>query len=366
MKKVGDVELRLAKGPVPHYKEIKELTRSIIKVLEHEFGTEEIIRRFSNPLWFNAYACLVGFEWNYSGMTTVTLKALKEILEEENLGLIALGGKGKNSRITEEVDKKEIKDKLKDKIKNASILSAKVDNNLIQDGYNLYFHFILLDEKGNYTVINQKMNIKKQKVRRFHWLNTEDFFNDPQIGFGVQEKTLNMASKEMEETRDAVVELLENKPIEVIRSYIIRLRDGSSTILKYVNNSEEKNFKIFYQELPYYLKIPKNIYWKALELAKEVENFKDLLFIKGIGPGILRSLIYVAHIIYGTELSWKDPIIYTFAHGTKAGKPYYVKRELMLEEAELLKNAIEEAKVGNKWKLRALKKLYELTKDKFK
>jgi len=366
MKKIGDVELRLAKGPVPHYKEIKELTRSIIKVLEYEFGTEEIIKRFSNPLWFNAYACLVGFEWNYSGMTTVTLRALKEILEEENLGLIALGGKGKSSKITEEIENKEIGDRLKDKIKNASILSAKVDNNLIQDGYSLYFHFMLADEKGNYTIINQKMSTIKQKVRRFHWINTQDFLNDPQTGFGTKEKTLNIASKEMKETRDSVVELLEEKSVDTIKSYIIRLRDNTSNIIKYISGIDDKNFKVFYQELPYYLKIPKNIYWKALELAKEVNNFEDLLFIKGFGPGILRSLIYVAHIIYGTELSWKDPIIYTFAHGTKVGKPYYVRRELMLEEAELLKNAIEEAKVGNKWKLRSLKRLYEITKDKLK
>ena len=97
-----------------------------------------------------------------------------------------------------------------------------------------------------------------------------------------------------------------------------------------------------------------------MEINKTVENFKDLLFIKGLGPGLLRALAYTTKIIYGNELSWKDPIIYTFAHGTKVGKPYYVKKTLMLEESELLKNAIEEAKVNNNFKLRSLRKLNEL------
>ena len=362
MKRIGDVELNLAKGPVPHYKELKELARAIIKLIDYEFGSEEIIKRFSNPLWFNAFACLLGFEWNYSGMTTVTLRAIKEISFEENLNLIVLGGKGKESRITEELEKLDIKDKLKDKFEEASILSAKVDNNLLQDGYNLYFHFLIGDEKGNFTIINQKMSIEEKKVRRFHWLNTQDFLNDPQIGFGVNRKTLNLSSKESEETRKSIVEIL-NEDKERIKKYIIRLQsENKNNILKYLNEEYKEDIPIFYQELPKYLKIPKKIYWKALEINKTIERFEDILFIRGFGPGLIRALAYTSHIIYGTELSWKDPIIYTFAHGTKAGKPYYVKRALMLKEAEIIKNAIEEAKVGEKWKIRALKRLKDLTK----
>ncbi|MGC9133205.1 MAG: DUF763 domain-containing protein [Nanopusillaceae archaeon] len=361
MKRVGDVELRLAKGPIPHYKELKELERSIVKVIIEEFGTEELIKRYSNPLWFNSLACLLGFEWNYSGMTTVTLKALKEVSEEDNLPIIVLGGKGKNSKITKEVEEKGIKDKLKDKIKEISVISAKVDNNLVQDGYNLYFHFLISDEKGNSTIINQKMSIKEQKVRRFHWINF-DYFNDPQIGIGNNSKTLNLASKESEELRKTIVEMINNENPNKIKNYIIRLKaieNKNNTILKYIGNRNDD--LIFYQELPFYLKIPEKIYWKALGIKETVENFKDLLFIKGLGPGLLRALAYTTKIIYGTELSWKDPIIYTFAHGTKVGKPYYVKKALMLEESEFLKNAIEEAKVNNNFKLRALRKLNELT-----
>ncbi|MGC9079163.1 MAG: DUF763 domain-containing protein [Nanopusillaceae archaeon] len=362
MIKTGDVELKLAKGPIPHYKELKELERSIVKVIIEEFGPEELVKRLSNPLWFNSLACLLGFEWNYSGMTTVTMKALKEISIEENLPIIVLGGKGKDSKITKELENKEIKDKVKDKLKDLSILSAKIDNYLIQDGYNLYFHFIVSDEKGFSTVINQKMSIKEQKVRRFHWINTE-IFNDNQVGLGNKTKTLNISNKKSEDLRNSIVEMINNESIEKIKKYIIRLKsieNKSNTIIKYIVGRDDIKDYLFYQELPAYLKIPDKIYWKALKIKKTVENFKDLLYFKGIGPGLLRALAYTAKIIYGTELSWEDPIIYTFAHGTKVGKPYYVMKKLMLEEAEFLKNAIKDSKANNYFKLRALRKLNEL------
>jgi len=361
MKRIGDVELKLASGPVPHYKEIVALTRAIIQALEFEFGPREVIKRFSDPLWFNSYACLVGFEWNYSGMTTVTLKALKEALSSIDTGLIALGGKGKNAKITEELKIVDLKDRLKEKLASVSIKSAKVDSTLVQDGYNLYFHFILADEYGDFTVINQKMSIEKGKVRRFHWINTEDFLNDPQIGFGLLSDVLNISSSEMKESRKVVIDMLHDEKPEKILSYIVRLRNRNETLLKYIEDSSlgfEK--RIILQELPAYLRIPKKIRIEAIKVAQEAEKFEDLLVKRGFGPGLARSLVYVSHIIYGTPVSWKDPIRFTYAHGTKAGRPYYVRKKLMLREAETLENAIKEAKIGDRRKLNALRRLKDL------
>ena len=361
MMRIGDVELKLASGPVPHYKEIVLLTKAIVQVLEYEFGTKEVIRRFSDPLWFNAYACLVGFEWNYSGMTTVTLKALKEALKSIDTGIIALGGKGRNAKITEELKGIEIKDSLKDKLSNVSVKSAKLDNTLIQDGYKLYFHFMIADEKGNFTVINQKMNTEKGLVRRFHWIDNRGLFNDPQTGFGSSSTVLNIAASEIEETRKTIMDMLHDERPETIVQYITRLRSRSKTLVEIAEDKSGlfRRAKII-QELPEYLKIPKKLYVEAIKVSQEAERFEDLLVKRGFGPGLARSLVYVAHIVYGAPISWKDPIRYTFAHGTKAGRPYYVKKRLMKREAEVLENAIKEAKLGNNTKLRALRRLRDL------
>ncbi|MCD6503641.1 MAG: DUF763 domain-containing protein [Euryarchaeota archaeon] len=360
MMRIGDVELKLASGPVPHYKEIVALTRAIIQVLEHEFGPREVIRRFSDPLWFNAYACLVGFEWNYSGMTTVTLRALKEALKDVDTGLIALGGKGKNAKITEELRHIDLKDSLKEKLAEVSIKSARLDSTLIQDGYSLYFHFMIANEHGDFTVINQKMSTEAQKVRRFHWISDKDLFSDPQIGFGSASKVLNIAASEIEETRKTIMDILHDERPEKIVTYITRLRSRSTTLVSIIEDKDPFGRLRVLQELPEYLRIPKKVHIEAIRVAQEAEKFEDLLVKSGFGPGLARSLVYVAHIIYGSPISWKDPVRYTFAHGTKAGRPYYVRRRLMRREAEVLENAIKEAKLGNNAKLRALKRLKEL------
>jgi len=361
MMRIGDVELKLASGPVPHYKEIVALTRAIVQVLEYEFGTREVIRRFSDPLWFNAYACLVGFEWNYSGMTTVTLRALKEALRDLDTGLIALGGKGREAKITEKLKKISIKDSLKEKLSEVSVKSAKLDSTLIQDGYSLYFHFMLADEKGNFTVINQKMSTGLRRVRRFHWISDKKLFDDPQTGFGVPTRVLNIAASEIEDTRRTIIDILHDQSPERIALYITRLRSRSTTLI----DVEKDNSNLFgrikvIQELPEYLQIPRRVQIEAIRIAREAENFEDLLVKRGFGPGLARSLVYVAHVVYGSPISWKDPIRYTFAHGTKAGRPYYVRRRLMQREAEVLENAIKEAKLGNNAKLRALRRLKDL------
>lgn len=366
MKRVGDVELKLARGPIPHYYEIKKLATAVVNLMEHEFGTKEVIKRFSDPLWYNSFACLLGFEWNYSGMTTVILNAIKEGLQETDSGLVAFGGKGKKANAVEEIDKSMLSDKIIYKLKNASIFTAKIDNNLIQDNYDLYFHFLLADEKGNYTIINQKLNVIDKKVRRFHWINSNDFLNDDTNSIGNKTPTLNLSGKENKEVRKSILDLIHEYKPKQIKQYIIRLSNSQLPITHYFidNNSNSSIIKI-YQRLPKHFKIPKKVYWDALKIAETVDNFYDFIKIKGMGRGLLRALAYTTNLVYGTELSWNDPIKYTFAHGTKVGKPYYINKKIMIEEAELIKNAIEESRLNNNFKLRVLKQLQRFTKDVF-
>jgi len=356
MKKIGDVELRLAKGPIPHYKELKELERSIVKVIIEEFGTEELIKRYSNPLWFDSLACLLGFEWNYSGMTTVTLKALKEISIEDNIPIIVLGGKGKDSKITEEIETKDIKDKLKDKIKDVSITSAKVDNYLIQDGYNLYFHFLISDEKSNMTIINQKMSIKEQKVRRFHWINI-NYFDDSQIGFGSNTKTLNLSSKESEENRKTTVDLI-SMGVKKIKEDYKKLQFGP--LDKWIN----RNYKI---KASVY-RMPWNINWEAINklYEKEPRNYIEILETEGIGPSTIRALALISEIIYGSPASWRDPVKFTFAHGGKDGVPYPVNKKVYENSISILHDAVKRAEIKEEMKKLALERIENISEKMFR
>ena len=353
MEKTGIADLRLCSGPVPHYREMVLLAKPLIEALINELGTEETIRRFSNPEWYQCLACCLGFEYQFSGMTTVVIKAIKDSTENQNLGIQIVGGKGKLSlRVPKELqefgDKYNLTDsKVKKLIANTK-LAAKVDNTAIQDSYSLYFHSVILDEKGNFSVINQGMNIDSQLVRRYHWFKPQNL-DDSNIAGKREKMVLDLTKKNLEETRKLILDLAKDSN-QTVNTYLRLNKKASQTNLL---NFQQK--KII--ELPYYLKFPKKLNEKALETAKSATNFRDLLCSKGIGPSTMRGLAFIANLVYGSELSWKDPIKFCYAYGTKAGRPWYVEKRAMRKSAQILKDAVENAKLGNKQKMRVLERL---------
>jgi len=359
MKRTGFAELRLCEGYVPMYKEMVKLAAPTLEILIQEYGTQGVLKRFSDPVWFQCYACAMGFEHNYTGATTVTLKAIKESLQDKNVGIFVVGGKGENSRKTpEEIDRiSEIfgfNESKTLKLVYTSRITAKVDNTLVQDSFSIYFHSMIIDEKGNYTVINQGMNTEEMLVRRYHWFDSKNFIEEPHasIAGSSRDIALDLTNKKSRETRKTIEDIIKDEKPEELQKKLLLL-DRSRGQSKLVDFLPLKNVI----RMPYYLSFPKSLNLEALRLSREAQNFEEILGTKGMGPSTMRGLAYIASLIYGSELSWKDPQRYCYAYGTKAGKPWYVERESMRASAEILKNAIEEAKLGKKEKLHALKRM---------
>ncbi|MEX2753480.1 MAG: DUF763 domain-containing protein, partial [Candidatus Freyarchaeota archaeon] len=120
-----------------------KLADAIVSIIIDEYGTKELIQRLSNPFFFQALSCVLGFDWHSSGTTTVTCSALKLAMKLGEHGVAVAGGKGSTSRKTpleipqigELFDLPEAK---VEDLKYASRMSAKVDNTAIQAGYQLY------------------------------------------------------------------------------------------------------------------------------------------------------------------------------------------------------------------------------------
>jgi len=110
-----------------------------------------------------------------------------------------------------------------------------------------------------------------------------------------------------------------------------------------------------------FLSMPVRINWKAVSKAYEFQprNYEELLGIRGIGSATIRGLALISEIIYGEEPSWKDPVKYSFAYGGKDGVPFPVDRKAMDESINILKQAVENAKIGKNEKLLIFKKLKE-------
>src|SRR5688572_25671301 len=151
------------------------LSREIVAHIVQEYGHDEVLRRLADPHWFQAFGCVLGFDWHSSGVTTTVTGALKEGLRglDHELGIFAQGGKGATSRKTpaEIVERCERLAIDAVPLVRASRLAAKVDSAAVQDGYQLYHHAFFFTAAGDWCVVQQGMHDGSRTARRYHWLS---------------------------------------------------------------------------------------------------------------------------------------------------------------------------------------------------
>ena len=343
------------------------------KVAERgDHGAEELLRRVSDPCWFQALSCVLGFDWHSSGTTTTTTGALKMAVNPEVHGLAVAGGKGKTGRkapldIETAGDLLALSPEKIEDLKLASKMAAKVDSALVQDGYQLYHHVLIFSETGSWAVVQQGMS--ESYARRYHWLSDRvaSFVEEPHSAICAQEKlstVLDLTSLESRENREVTLDLV---------------RDGPSHFLRYTSQRNLSDFSGSSGRSEFSASISSNLTLprrhevlpkdlgedgiKALKLAYEIqpERYEDLIALKGMGPKRIRALALISELIYGAETCWKDPAKYSFAHGGKDGHPYPVDRETFDHSISTLKEAVENAKLDKKGKYDAIKRLKKYT-----
>lgn len=373
MKRTGTSSLPLHGGKAPSWLvgRMKKLAEPIVKIIVDDYGRDELLRRLSDPYWFQSLGCVLGYDWHSSGVTTVTTGVLKDVIRPEEIGVFVAGGKGKNSLKTpKEIGKfsGEFGFSLKksSELKRASRMSAKVDNAAIQDESPLYHHAFFGSEDGEWVVIQQGMDVKEKLARRYHWLSegVENYVNEPHEGISaekIKNNVLNMTSEISKECRKTSTDLVKDNPKSIRREFESLLPRKQKSLSKWIPGLENRNRSVRS------LKLPKRMNWNALEKSYEIQpkNFEKLLEIDGVGPATVRGLALVSEIVHGEPASWKDPAKYSFAFGGKDGVPYPVNRASMDKAQEILKSAVEEAEIGKSEKLKAIRRLesYTNTKD---
>lgn len=104
-----------------------------------------------------------------------------------------------------------------------------------------------------------------------------------------------------------------------------------------------------------------SILWLAQE--SQTTDFEELLLLKGLGPRTLQSLALVSEVIHGTPSRFSDPARFAFAHGAKGGTPFPVPTTVYDETIEMLKSAVDRAKIGDTDKQRAIAKLSKIAQN---
>ncbi|HEY0579490.1 MAG TPA: DUF763 domain-containing protein, partial [Candidatus Nitrosocosmicus sp.] len=241
------INLPLHGGHAPSYlvQRMVRLSYAISKVIIDEYGQKEFLKRISDPLWFQAFGCVLGFDWHSSGVTTVVTGVLKQSINEYVPGISIAGGKGRRSTETKnEIPKLAEKhynlssNKI-DKLLYASRMAAKIDNAALQDGYSLYHHAIFFDEEGNWTIVQQGMNPNTKMARRYHWIsdNLKSFVSEPHAGIISEYKSLNalnMTSYDSVENQKICVELAKGG-VHNIKSSIYKIAEITKTANKRTN-----------------------------------------------------------------------------------------------------------------------------------
>lgn len=386
-KKTGYADLPLHTGTVPKWlaDRMRDLGTQIIEALLIEYGRKEVLRRLSDPLWFQSLGAVLGMDWHSSGITTSVMYALKRGINAraKEFGLVICGGRGKYSRETpsqlEYMGEHTGLDAAP--LIRASKLCAKVDNTAVQDGFQLYLHNFILSADGDWAVVQQGMNPAEKKARRYHWCsqNLKSFTEEPHSGVtGENEgKILNLTDANAADTRESILNLAKDEPRIILKeaSDILRLAAPKA-------HQEEKQLTLFadspYKDTQLIIENSRNCIMPAhhevraedvdlkrlgavLATAYESQpkDFESLLLTKNLGPRTLQSLTLVSEVIHGTPSRFRDPARFSFAHGGKDGHPFPVPLNIYDESIRILGDSIEKSKLGYKDKSECLKRLHK-------
>jgi hypothetical protein len=359
--KTGTANLPLHTGRCPKwlFKRMVRLSGAITEVIISEYSQDEFLKRLSDPFWFQSFGCVLGFDFHSSGLTTTVTGALKESINPEELGVAVLGGKGKASRktpsqIAEIGDIFSLSTRSIENLKYSSRMSAKIDNSVLQDGYRLYHHCFIVTEGCRWAVIQQGLNAENQYARRYHWLSEDvnSFVSEPHkaICCDTTGKPLNMVAEEAEGCRKGSVDVVNENPESMLKL----LNKKQSILTDFQNNVKKLEMRSSHL-IPDMGKRDIETLIKAHEI--EPKNYEELVGIKGVGPKTVRALALLSEVVYGESPSWREPARFSFAHGGKDGTPYPVDRDNYDKSIEILKTAVEHAKIGNREKMNALRNL---------
>jgi hypothetical protein len=354
VKRSGIADLPLHGGRVPAWlvARMTQLGSSIVEHVVLEYGPSEVLRRLSDPFWFQALGCVMGMDWHSSGITTSVMGALKRGLNPRfsDLGLYVCGGRGRHSKRTPEELRifAENTGLDGDKLVHASRLTARVDNNAIADGFQLYLHSFVVARSGEWAVVQQGMNADSHLARRYHWhsASLREFTSEPHTAIvGEPQGTiLNLVDARALDAQQALLGIA-RQSVEKSLSEIKKLVMPAHHEV----HAEDVDLKRLGAVL-------------AVAYERELRDFSSLLLVEGLGPRTLQSLALIAEVIHGTPTRFSDPARFSFAHGGKDGQPFPVPLETYDETLSILQRSLAAARIGNQEKIDGFRRLDHLTR----
>src|SRR5437763_458107 len=343
MQRSGFADLPLHGGQVPPWlvERMTKLGAAISESVLYHYGSSELMSRLSDPFWFQALGCVMGMDWHSSGITTSVMGALKRGLNPRahELGIYVCGGRGRHSRRTpEELATVAERNSLNGKeLVTASRLAAKVDNNAIGDGFQLYLHSFVVSRAGEWAIVQQGMNDATGLARRYHWhsATVRNFTEEPHTAIvgEYQGTIMNLVDSRAIPAQQALLNIAKGHPE-------ITLREASKLTLPRHHDVRAPNVDL--KRLGAVL---------AVAYERELRVFASLLLLENLGPRTLQSLALIAEVVHGAPSRFSDPARFSFAHGGKDGHPFPVPLKTYDQSLSVLRRSLDQAKLGHTEKL---------------
>ncbi|HVW04920.1 MAG TPA: DUF763 domain-containing protein [Vicinamibacterales bacterium] len=349
MKRSGVADLPLHGGRVPAWlaERMTTLGTAIAEAVVYEYGTSELLTRLSDPFWFQALGSVMGMDWHSSGITTSVMGALKRGLNPRasELGVSICGGRGRHSRRTPD-ELRALADRLGlngDALVRTSRLTARVDNNAIADGFQIYLHTFVLSHTGEWAVVQQGLNEASRTARRYHWhsASVRDFVASPHTAIVGEHAGViqNLVDARAKPAQDALLAIAHEHPDAV-------LRDVRTLVMP--RHHDVRAADVDSKRLGAVL---------AMAYERDLRDFASLLLLENLGPRTLQSLALVAEVVHGTPTRFDDPARFSFAHGGKDGHPFPVPLQTYDETIDVLRRSLTRAKAGESDKIDGMKRL---------
>jgi len=266
------------------------------------------------------------------------------------LGLMFCGGRGRHSvRTPEELLSFSFKNGLDgDTLARTSRLTARVDNNAVADGFQLYLHSFAITKSGEWAVVQQGMNAENHLARRYHWhsATVRDFVSEPHTAIvgKPQGEILNLVDARAENAQEALLAIARG-PIANALSDARKLVMPSHHDVR----AEDVDLKRLGAVL-------------AVAHEADLRDFASLLLLEGLGPRTLQSLALIAEVVHGAPSRFSDPARFSFAHGGKDGHPFPVPLKTYDESLAVLRRSLDAARLGYTEKLEGFRRLDQLTR----
>lgn len=354
MKRSGTADLPLHGGRVPEWLagRMTRLGTAISESIIIQYGTAELLSRLSDPFWFQALGCVMGMDWHSSGITTSVLGALKRGLNPRagELGVFVCGGRGRHSRRTPEELRgiAEATGLSGEELVRTSRLTARVDNNAVVDGFQLYLHTFMVSTAGDWTVVQQGMNDQSGLARRYHWhsATVRDFTCQPHTAiFGEnQGEIVNLVDAQAKPAQHAMLAIARESPERTLAEFRRLIAPRHHDVR--ADDVDQKRLGAVL----------------ALAYEREFRDFASLLLLEKLGPRTLQSLALIAEVVHGAPTRFSDPARFSFAHGGKDGHPFPVPLKTYDESIAILRHSLDRAKVGDSEKLDGFARLERFTR----